>query len=142
MRTKIFIACGFLIVAVAGLTALSRILLRERHRFDTTSVDELGTLCTAQSVYERSHPDTGFASSLSELDALIDPLLATGNKEGYTFILTAAPRDTHGRIAHYTIVAVPQEYRKGTPSFYIDETGVERFTTENRPATVSDSPVP
>jgi len=136
-----------LIVVVAGLTAVRRILLRERHHFDTPSVDELGTLCTAQRVYERTHPDKGFASSLSQLgpnssDALIDPLLATGNKDGYVFILTAAPRDAHGRVTHYSIVAIPQKYRRGVLSFYIDETGVERFTRENRAATVSDSPVP
>jgi hypothetical protein len=72
----------------------------------------------------------------------IDHLLATGNKNGYTYILTAAPRDAHGRVTHYSIVAVPQKYQKGTPSFYIDQSGIEHSTTENRVATVSDSPIP
>jgi hypothetical protein len=144
MRTKIFIACAFLIIVVAGLVALPRIFLRIRHRFvDTTSADSLQELYTAQSEYARTHPDKGFTASLSDLDLWVDhDLLATGNKNGYTFILTASSRDAHGRVTHYSIFAVPQKYQKGTPSFYIDQSGIERFTTENRLATVSDSPIP
>jgi hypothetical protein len=147
MRRKVLVICGLLILVAAALTAVPRLMRPERQRFDTTSVDELGTLYTAQYVYERTHPERGFASSLSQLgpdsaDSLIDPLLATGNKDGYLFVLTPEPRDARGRVIHYSIVALPQKYHRGTPSFYIDETGVERFARENRAATVNDSPVP
>jgi hypothetical protein len=41
---------------------------------------------------------------------------------------------------HCTLVARPEKYKKETRSFFVDEPGVERFTTENRAATVNDAP--
>jgi hypothetical protein len=43
---------------------------------------------------------------------------------------------------HYTLVARPENYGTGKPSFFTDESGVERFTNSNRAATVNDPPRP
>jgi len=87
--------------------------------------------------------DRGFASSLAELgpgsdDALIDSVLASGKKSSYIFIPTAAPPDSHDRIVRYGITARPQHYGKTKHSFFTGESGVLRFTTENRAATAED----
>jgi hypothetical protein len=97
------------------------------------------------SSFTRTHPDKGFASSLAELGPspgaeLIDAVLASGRKSGYLFILSTAPPDFSGRIMHYAVVARPQQYRSGRRNFFMDESGVERFTTEDRPATINDPP--
>jgi hypothetical protein len=43
---------------------------------------------------------------------------------------------------HYTIGARPiKRLAKNQKSYFTDETGIIRFTQENRPATVSDRPV-
>ena len=85
----------------------------------------------------------GFASSLAELgpvsgEGLIDPILARGAKSGYVFFLSAGPPDSEGRITQFTIVVRPQKYLNGSPSFYMDESGIKRFTVDNRAATVDD----
>jgi hypothetical protein len=98
---------------------------------------------TAQVEYGRAHPDKGFGSSLAELGPesadLIDSVLASGRKSGYVFLLTAAPPDSRGSTTHYTIIARPQKYGKqGTHSFFTDESGVQRFITEDRLPTAQD----
>lgn len=132
-----------LILVLLVLAAAFAILVRESRRIDTPSEDPLRTISAAQLVYAQTHPDKGFASSLAELgpapgDELIDSVLASGRKSGYAFTLNAAPPEASGRIIHYTLVARPETYGKGSPSFFTDETGVEHITVENRAATVND----
>ena len=52
---------------------------------------------------------------------------------------TPAPPGEDGKIKTFSIVARPKEYgERFWVSFYIDETGILRYTTEDRPATVQD----
>lgn len=136
-------------VPVVGIAAVAIILpnlllYRLRAHDEASSVGALRTINVAQVEYARTHPDRGFASSLAELgpgsdDPLIDSTLASGVKGSYIYILTAAPQDSHGRIVRYCITARPQHYGNKTKhSFFIDESGVLRFTTENRFATTED----
>jgi hypothetical protein len=46
-----------------------------------------------------------------------------------------------GRVSRFFVVARPEKYQEGERSFFIDESGVERFTTEDRAATAADPPV-
>ena len=136
----------FALLVLTTTIILSKGLLRGRRPFETPSVDSLRTINAAQVVYARTHPDKGFAASLFELgphpgDGLIDSGLASGRKSGYVFILSAAPPDSHGRIMHYTLVVRPEKYEQDSRSFFIDETGVKRFTTENRAPTTGDPPL-
>jgi hypothetical protein len=140
MRHKL-IAALVLLIIVGGTV----IFLRESPRVATRKVDYLYAVNAAQVLYARTHPTKGFAPSLAELGpspgaALIDPGLASGKKSGYVFILNTAPPDSSGRIMHYTLVARPETYRTESLSFFIDESGVERFTVDNRAATVNDLP--
>lgn len=135
-------------VPVVGIAAVAIILpnllfYRLRAPDEASSIGALRTINVAQVEYARTHPDRGFASSLAELgpgsdDPLIDSVLANGKKSSYIFTLTAAPQDFHGRIVRYGITARPQHYGKTKHSFFIDESGVLRFTTENRAATAQD----
>jgi hypothetical protein len=98
-------------VPVVGIAAVAIILpnlllYRLRAHDEASSVGALRTINVAQVEYARTHPDRGFASSLAELgpgsdDPLIDSTLASGVKGSYIYILTAAPRDSHGRIVRY-----------------------------------------
>jgi len=130
-------------IAVAAIV-VPNLFIRERPHDEASGVGSLRDIITAQVEYARAHPDKGFASSLVELGpesgaALIDSVLASGRKSGYVFILTAAPPDAHGRITHYTVIARPQKYGKqGTHSFFTDESGVQRFTTDDRAPTAQD----
>jgi hypothetical protein len=136
-------------VPVVGIAAVviilpNLLLFRERAPYEASAVGSLRTINVAQVEYARTHPDRGFASSLTELgpgsdDPLIDSVLASGGKSSYIFILTAAPPNSHGRIVRYGITARPQHYGKNIKhNFFTDESGVLRFTTENRAATAHD----
>jgi hypothetical protein len=54
-----------------------------------------------------------------------------------------APKLDHALIKGFTLMARPMSYGKdGVRSYFVDETGIVRGTTENRPAGPDDSPVP
>jgi len=82
--------------------------------------------------------------SLAELgpksgEELIDPVLATGRRNGYVYLLTAAPPDPSRHVTQYFVTARPQKYGKfGIRCFFIDESGVIRFTAEDRAPTAQD----
>ena len=71
--------------------------------------------------------------------AILDSVAASGKKDGYHFRLLPE-RTTHNQaIRHYTIEAWPiKRLVKNQRSFFTDETGVIRFTTENRTAKNTD----
>jgi len=80
-----------------------------------------------------------YAVSLGSLSASkrIASVLASGTKDGYTFTVSTGTGN-----ATYTIDARPITYDEtGTRSFFADETGVIRYTTEDRPATSEDPPL-
>jgi hypothetical protein len=117
---------------------------KELPHYESSAVGSVRTINTAQIEYARIHPDKGFASSLAELgpkpgDALIDEFLAKGRRYRYVILLTAAPPDPSGHITQYTVTARPQKYGKyGTRCFFSDESGVIRFTAEDRAPTAQD----
>ena len=68
--------------------------------------------------------------------------LTSGEEEGYMFTYVPGPAEADGKRRHYTILARPLQFGKtGKQNFFTDETGVIRFTTENRPANSNDCPV-
>ncbi len=119
-----------------------------------SAVGSVRTINTAEITYASSYTE-GFSPSLAALGegppgaspsrsaaGLIDPVLASGTKSGYTFTYTPGPRDSNGRINSYTVVARPIKYGKtGLRSFFTDESGVIRQTAEDRPATAKDPPL-
>jgi hypothetical protein len=132
-----------MILGLAMVVVLPRLYFRALRHFGTRAVDSLMIINAAQAIYARAHPDKGFASSLAELGPspgaeLIDGVLASGKKSGYVYVLTAMPPDFSGRVTHYTLVVRPEKYSSETANFFTDETGVERFTFENRVPTAND----
>jgi hypothetical protein len=72
-------------------------------------------------------------------DDLIDATLTTGKKSGYMITMVAGAADSHGQVAHYTVIAQPQHFGKdGIRSFFTDESGEFWFTSENRAPMASD----
>ena len=128
-------AVVFVLLAIVVLGAV----LWEKERIYTRPSDPLRTIFMAQIEYAREHPDKGFASNLVDLG--IDSILARGTKSGYEFILWTAGPDSQGRALHFFVASRPESYRQGERSFFIDESGVGRFTTENRAATAKDPPI-
>ena len=102
------------------------------------AISGVRTLVTSQFTYWQTVGSGTYADSLDLLYAsnLIDSVLASGTKDGYTFtVSTDAENDS------FAIYATLITYDEGSRSFFTDETGVIRYTAEDRPATVDDTPL-
>lgn len=80
------------------------------------------------------------ANPTSTAAGLIDSVLATGIKSGYTFTYTPGQVDSAGRIDTFGIKAVPNSSNTGTNYYYTDQSGVIRFNTTTT-AESTDSPI-
>jgi len=114
---------------------------------EATAIGAVRTINVAQESYESDHPSAGYAKTLADLGTapgaqLIDAVLARGEKSGYIFTLAPGPVDAQGRVTSYVVTARPKKYGKSTTrSFFSDQTGVIRSTTENRIPTAQDPPL-
>jgi len=74
---------------------------------------------------------------------LVDSLLAGGGvKSGYRFTYAPGPPDKAGHIQSYAVTARPSVYgATGNRSYFTDQSGVIRMTSEDRSATATDSPL-
>lgn len=129
------------------------------HEMRATST--LRTINTAQTTFAETY-QRGFTESLNQLGpaasgqpslasaGLVEPLPAglclggTGNSFyawGYRFEYTPGPGG-FGGITAYTLTARPIVPRStGVRSFFTDQSGIIRYTCENRPATAEDTPI-
>jgi hypothetical protein len=139
------IASSVAVLVPLGILVVGAVLW-EKGRIDTRRSDSLRIIFLAQCEYARGHPDKGFATSLEDLGndsrgSLVDSVLASGTQSGYEFILWTGGPNSQGRVSRFFVVARPQKYQEGERSFFIDESGLERFTPENLAATAADPPV-
>jgi hypothetical protein len=135
---------GALLVGAIVLVVSSLALTPKRAFDEASSVGSLRTIYIAQKQFASDHVQLGFAPSLAQLGPtpgaeLIDFLLASGTKSGYTFTITSASIDSQGRVTKYNATARPIHYDKRTThSFLLDESGAIHYTTENRAPTTQD----
>jgi len=135
-----------IIVAViaAGLWGFLWFVLPEQHgdpaaRAEGGAIAALNDLRGALAAYSKAAPDTSFPTSLEPLGdrARADAQLALS--VGYQLSYSAAPPSSDGIVRGYTLDARAGNY--GYRNFYIDQTGVLRFTKENRAASNTDPPL-
>jgi hypothetical protein len=99
--------------------------------------------------YAASCPSIGYSATLVELNTgticasgtgIIDNVLATGAKSGYTFTYTPGAADTSGVVSAYTNVAVPLNVGvTGQRGFYSDQMSVIRYSSDGSAPTVTSS---
>ncbi len=143
-------------LAVAVIVT-SAALFPRGHRGLATQAAAVGAMRTinTQEINYASTYEGSFSPSLTELGppppgqsptasaaGLIDDVLARGVKNAYRFTYTPGARDAKGLIVSYTLTARPLKYTSRTrPSYFTDESGVVRFTQEDRDATAQDPPL-
>jgi type IV pilus assembly protein PilA len=146
-----------LLIVVAIILIIAAIaipnLLRSRIAANQASaVGSLRTLNTAEVTYSTTY-NTGFSYSLSYLQpdptgnnptstaaGLIDSVLASGSKSGYSFTYSPGVSDATGRIQAYQFTAVPITSSTGTNYYYSDQSGVIRQNSTTT-AVATDSPI-
>jgi type IV pilus assembly protein PilA len=140
------------IIMIVAAIAIPRMLSSKMRANETAVVEALRSIATGQTAYYSTF-QRGFAPSLEALGPppsgdpasadranLIDPLLATGARNGYIFDYQPGPLDSEGRISTYRVNANPVKAgQTGTKFFYMDEKSVIRFSLDG-PAG-PDSPI-
>jgi hypothetical protein len=102
------------------------------------------TINTAEVTYASTY-NTGFSQTLAEMGEtatgvkesasranLVDYKLAKGRKYGYVFTYRPSKKNKDGKVNSYTLTARAVEWHKDSVSFFTDQTGVIRWTRENR----------
>jgi prepilin-type N-terminal cleavage/methylation domain-containing protein len=147
-----------LLIVVAIILIIAAIaipnLLRSRIAANQASaVGSLRTLNTSEITYSSTF-NVGFTSTMTYLGppasaatavnstaaGLIDSVLASGSKSGYTFTYSAGNPDSTGRINTYAFIAVPITSSTGTNYYYTDQSGVIRQNSTTT-AGSTDSPI-
>jgi len=136
-----------LIIAAIAIPSLMRSRIAAN---EASAVGSMRTFNTALASYALTYGG-GFATSLSDLGPasvpssaaadLIDSVLVTGSKSGYSFSYTPGPVASSGHVTSYSITAVPIASNiSGVRKFYTDNSLVIRSTTTGTPSS-SDPPI-
>ena len=127
------------IIAIIAAIAIPNLLEARKSANESAAIASLRTLVTAQSIFRDTDRDgnglADFALDLSALATngqLIDNTLAAGTKQGYVF--TMASTDSGNA---WTGVAAPVSGNTGTRSFFVNESGVIRFSVGATPTAAS-----
>jgi len=131
--------------SVIGKKIMSEILLELEAQYpelriadhEASAISSVRDIVVSQITYWATSGEGNYAVDLGVLESadLIDSALGSGTKDGYAF-------STSGDASTFTGSATPLTFGStGTRSFFVDETGVIRYTREDRPATVEDLPL-
>jgi len=130
------------IIAIIAAIAIPNLLEARKSANESAAISSLRTLVTTQQLFRDSDRDgdglADFAESLTALQNngnLIDSTLASGNKQGYTFAMTAGASNLS-----WSCTAIPVSNKTGTRRFFADESGVIRFSVSATPS-ASSSPL-
>jgi type IV pilus assembly protein PilA len=127
------------IILILMLMAVPTIGSMQKRANETSAVNSLQTIVTAELMYQNNYPRKGFTCSLTSLGGdpslgeptadraqLIQPDLTSGNKHGYIFTITKCVKAESGTqyVKGYTVTAVPETVGKtGDRGFCIDQNG-------------------
>ena len=130
------------IIAIIAAIAIPNLLEARKGANESAAISSLRTLVTVQSLFrdtdKNGDGEADFAADLGALFAngqLIDGVLSTGTKQGYVFTMSSNDAGFS-----WTAVGVPINDKTGTRRFFVDESGVMRFSTNTVP-TVADKPI-
>jgi prepilin-type N-terminal cleavage/methylation domain-containing protein len=142
------------ILLVIAALAIPNFLRSRMRANETAVVGALRSITTANETYQSTYgrgyspdlkslapPAPGAQRSASAAD-LIDPVLATSSRNGYTFFYTGVDSDGNGEFETYYVNANPiTPGRSGEKYFYVDHTNVIRENIGG-PANATSPPVP
>jgi hypothetical protein len=104
---------------------------------EASAVAALRQVSTVVTAYEKR--EGGYPVSIEQVSGQAGGAFADAREEGYFLSYHSGKPGADGNIHSFILLARPAYY--GYRNFYVDQTGVIRFTTENRPATKTDPPI-
>jgi len=123
------------IILIIAAIAIPNLLKSKMAANESSAVGSLRTINTGEVTFASSCPAIGFSATLLDLNngspcasgnGIIDNVLATGTKSGYTFTLGGSSGTP---IVTYTVNADPLSASSGTRYFFSNESGVIRYKT-------------
>ena len=137
------------IILIIAAIAIPNFLKSKMAANESSALESMRTINTGEVTYAASCPSIGYSATLVELNTgticasgtgIIDNVLATGAKSGYTFTYTPGAADTSGVVSAYTNVAVPLNVGvTGQRGFYSDQMSVIRYSSDGSAPTVTSS---
>ena len=137
------------IILIIAAIAIPNFLKSKMAANESSALESMRTINTGQVAYAAACPSIGYSATLVELNTgticasgtgIIDNVLATGAKSGYTFTYTPGAADTSGVVSAYTNVAVPLNVGvTGQRGFYSDQMSVIRYSSDGSAPTVTSS---
>ncbi|MGE0706899.1 MAG: prepilin-type N-terminal cleavage/methylation domain-containing protein [Planctomycetota bacterium] len=123
------------IIAIIAAIAIPNLIEARKHGNESAAIGSLKAIASAQALFREGDRETDTTldyGSLAELSAtnLIDPILGTGTKSGYTFAATADLSDIANSSNLYRWEARAQPASQGTTgdrSFITNQSGVIYF---------------
>ncbi len=124
------------IILIIAAIAIPNLIKSKMAANEASAVGSLRTLTTGEIAYASACPAIGFTHTLADLgsnntcpggNSQIDSTLQAGTKSGYTF---TNPGRTSGLVpeTQFAWVGIPASSSSGTRGFYVDESGVIRYT--------------
>ena len=121
------------IILIIAAIAIPNLLRSRMAANEASAVGSIRTINTASVTYSTTYPDAGYPGALSQLAPaatassaaadLIDSVLASGTKSGYSFVMTPG---TGTPSTGYTVTGKPISASSGTRGFYSNQSGVIR----------------
>jgi type IV pilus assembly protein PilA len=124
------------VILIIAAIAIPNLLRAKMAANEASAVGSLRTINTSSVVYSTNYggypptlvslsgPSGGTPTSSSA--ELIDTVLASGAKSGYSFSYTTGATDSSGNILAYTLTAIPTGTTTGQRQFFTDQTNVIR----------------
>jgi len=128
------------VILIIAAIAIPNFITSKLRANESGAIENIRTITSANVVYSTTW-QTGYAATLATLGGntaaptqtaagLIDEVLASGNKSGYSYSYSAGSTDSGGNIDSYTINAFPEvPGETGVRYFYTDQTGVIRYNS-------------
>lgn len=122
VEIMIVVAIIVLLAAIA-IPNLLRARINANQAAAAAAVHTISTAAQSFRSVETAYPEA-LASFTATNPPYIDTTLANGTKQGYQYSISAASTDANNFLA----VAVPQTADSGQRSFFVDESGVMRYS--------------
>jgi len=137
------------IILIIAAIAIPNLLKSKMAANESSAVGSVRTINTGLVTYAAGCPNIGYAATLLELNTgaacpsgvnIIDNVLATGTKSGYTFAYATPGPDASGITNLYTIISTPAVVgTTGQRQFFSDQTGVVRYALTGAGVSVASS---
>ena len=137
------------VILIIAAIAIPNFLKSKMAANESSALESMRTINTGEVTYAAGCPSIGYSATLVELNTgvicasgtgIIDNVLATGTKSGYTFTYTPGAADASGIVNAYTNVAVPLNVGvTGQRGFYSDQMSAIRYSTDGSAPTVTSS---